>query len=82
MILAELVVHGILSLDNTKESNKNMRFEQKMLNTLEKRAQHLSKRIASSDKDLSYDKAELRALSWAIVILEDHYGIEAHGEDA
>jgi hypothetical protein len=37
---------------------------------LKKRLRHLDDRIASSDKDLSYDKAEASALRWAVEILE------------
>ena len=41
--------------------------EQGYINAIQKRADHLSSRIASSiDKPLSYDKHELSALTWAI----------------
>lgn len=39
---------------------------------LQKRADHLARRIAESSRELSYDKAELSALLWAIPILEDY----------
>ena len=40
------------------------------LKVLERRADHLAKRIAESPLDLTYDKAELIALRWAIDELE------------
>jgi hypothetical protein len=36
------------------------------LDRLQRRADHLAFRIANSDKDLSFDKAELSAILWAI----------------
>jgi hypothetical protein len=36
------------------------------LNRLCRRAEHLRRRIDSVNQDLSYDKAELAALEWAI----------------
>ena len=45
------------------------RHEQEKLGRLQRRADHLAKRIAASDKDLSYDKAELSALQWAITFI-------------
>lgn len=44
--------------------------ERRHLETLEKRAAHLAQRIAGSTKELSYDKAELAALSWAIALVK------------
>ena len=38
----------------------------KRVAALEKRADHLAKRIAASDKDLTYDRQELGVLLWAI----------------
>ena len=37
-----------------------------LFKALERRADHLAKRIAASDIDLSYDKQELAALRWAL----------------
>lgn len=45
------------------------RHEQEQLGRLQRRADHIKKRIAASDKDLSYDKAELSALQWAITFI-------------
>lgn len=45
------------------------RHEQEKLGRLQRRADHLARRIAASDKDLSYDKAELSALQWAITFI-------------
>jgi hypothetical protein len=41
------------------------------LATLQKRADHLAKRIGQSTRDLSYDKAEHAALTWAIWMLTE-----------
>lgn len=40
--------------------------EEKYIAILEKRGNHLEDRINNSPRDLSYDKAELAALDWAI----------------
>jgi hypothetical protein len=45
--------------------------EERYIAILEKRADHLEKRINSSDRDLSYDKAELAALDWAVDFITD-----------
>ena len=37
-----------------------------LFKALERRADHLAKRIAASNIDLSYDKQELAALRWAL----------------
>ena len=50
------------------------------LKTLSRRADHLAKRIAESPLDLTYDKAELAALQWAIEQLEGEIPLEAKGE--
>ena len=44
--------------------------ERHYLETLEKRAAHLAQRIAGSTKELSFDKAELAAISWALETLK------------
>lgn len=41
---------------------------------LQKRADHLTKRT-SSNKELTYDVAELNALKWAIRTLRDLYNL-------
>ena len=43
------------------------------IKALERRADHLAKRIAESDIDLSYDRQELGALRWALEHLRDIY---------
>jgi len=40
--------------------------EQQRLRVLKKRLEHLLKRIKLSDKDLSYDRSEAGALTWAL----------------
>lgn len=42
------------------------RQERKYLNSLNRRAEHLERRIQESTKDLTYDRQELAALKWAI----------------
>lgn len=47
----------------------------KRVDTLKARADHLERRIAEAaneGKSLSYDRAELSALQWAMPILEGH----------
>jgi hypothetical protein len=44
-----------------------------MLGILRKRRDFLSSRIRASNKDLSYDKGEAGALSWALDELEKKY---------
>lgn len=57
------------------EENQNLRgFQKRYLKILEKRAEHLHKRIAESarknpEKHLSYDEAELSALRWVIAFV-------------
>jgi len=41
----------------------------KMIETLQRRADYLTARIVGADKDLSYDKQELSALTKAIGLL-------------
>lgn len=51
------------------------RSRNKRVETLKTRATHLHRRIsdaAREGKELSYDKAELSALEWAIPLLEGH----------
>ena len=43
--------------------------ERDHLKALEKRQDHLARRVAESDRDLSYDRKELSALRWAIGML-------------
>ena len=43
------------------------------LETLERRADFLAKRISTSDTDLSYDKQELSALRWALDVLRPQF---------
>ena len=50
------------------------------LKTLTRRADHLAKRIAESPLDLTYDKAELAALRWAIQELEEKVPLKGRGE--
>ncbi len=55
------------------------RSRSKRVETLKTRATHLHRRIALAAKEgreLSYDKAELSALEWAMPVLEAH--IEAN----
>lgn len=40
----------------------------KHIRCLERRLGHLETRVATSSKDLSYDKAEIAALKWAIAL--------------
>lgn len=40
----------------------------KHIRCLERRLGHLETRVATSSKDLSYDKAEIAALKWAITL--------------
>lgn len=57
------------------EENQNLRgVHKKYLKILEKRAEHLHKRLAESakkhpEKHLSYDEAELSALRWVIAFV-------------
>lgn len=52
---------------------ENINLEQipfnKTIKTLKKRRNHLRERIEVSDKDLSFDKQEKRALEYAIAVL-------------
>lgn len=43
---------------------------QKYIRCLERRSQYLEKRIETSQSDLSYDKAEMNALKWAVDTLK------------
>jgi hypothetical protein len=40
--------------------------------TIEKRIRHLEGRVASSDRDLTYDKQEITALKWALEYVSAH----------
>lgn len=42
------------------------------ISVLEKRISHLRKRIEGSNADLSFDKAELAALEWALKIVHKY----------
>lgn len=44
--------------------------ERRYIETVEKRVAHLAQRIAGSTKELSYDKAELAALSWMLQLVK------------
>jgi hypothetical protein len=46
-------------------------YEQDRLKRLVKRAEHLEKRILTSDKNLSYDKAEASALRWVVSVIQE-----------
>jgi hypothetical protein len=43
--------------------------DRERIGRLQKRAQHLRERITDSPDDLSYDRAELSAVEWAIAKL-------------
>ena len=47
-------------------SQPSEKHQKKYLEILQKRRDYLIKRINYSQKDLSYDKAEAAALSWAV----------------
>ena len=51
--------------------NISKKHQKKYLEILRKRRDYLVLRVASSGKDLSYDKAEAAALSWAISKLQE-----------
>lgn len=44
----------------------------KRLELINRRIDYLKSRIGSSDKDRSYDKAELAALLWVVDIIENY----------
>jgi len=52
----------------------NNSLKAKYLERLQKRADHLRKRTADNPL-LTYDRAELNALDWAIKILRDIYNL-------
>lgn len=46
--------------------------ERRRIQTLEKRRDHLAERIAQNpDRNLSYDRAELGALNWALQYIKE-----------
>jgi len=47
----------------------------KHLRALERRLSHLEGRVASASRDLSYDKAEISALRWAIALAKRTLGV-------
>lgn len=47
-------------------------YYERRIKTLKKRRDMLDQRIAQSDKDLSYDKAETSAINWALAVVEAH----------
>ena len=46
---------------------------QKYIRCIERRVIHLEKRIQTSKQDLTFDKAEVNALRWAVVTLKSLY---------
>jgi len=54
-------------------SNFQKKPKQKYIRCLERRKSYLDERIKRSDLDLTYDKAELNALNWAIGVLKELY---------
>ena len=46
---------------------------QKYIRCIERRVTHLEKRIQTSKQDLTFDKAEVNALRWAVVTLKSLY---------
>ncbi len=55
-------------LSSSQRSSLNQQ-ERRHVGCLERRAHHLALRIQVSPRELSYDKAELAALRWAIKTL-------------
>lgn len=60
----------------------NVERHRERIKVLERRADHLAKRIAESPLDLTYDKAELSALRWAIRELEEKVPTKKGEKDA
>ena len=48
-----------------------MSTQNKHIKTIKRRVDHLANRILKSTSDLSFDKAELTALQWALEKLEE-----------
>jgi hypothetical protein len=46
--------------------------QKRFITTLRRRMAHLERRISESRTDLSYDKAELAALNWALSIADPY----------
>ena len=55
--------------------NMHKKPRQKYIRCLERRAQYLEKRIDTSAVDLSYDKAEMNALKWAVDTLRQLFPV-------
>lgn len=50
--------------------------ERANIKALKRRCNHLQERINASDRDLSYDKVELRALKWILNLVENYENIK------
>jgi len=66
--------------ERTDIMSSSLSIAQHRLKILQRRRDFLTNRVRMNpQKDLSFDKAEAGAISWAIECLEDYLGIEQAG---